>query len=79
MARLNLWMFCRHAKLGGDVGVNPEHAGEIVYPIRPGNALNSHSRDWNVWLGRRTLGLSCLAAASVTQLQMRRRQLMDAL
>ncbi len=54
------WRFSGHVQLIGDPGVDPEHAGEIIYLIWPGNASGSPRRSWKMLLGRGASGLPCL-------------------
>lgn len=45
--------------------VDPEWAGEITHLIYPGTPLELLGRNWEVWLGSRTSGTSCLASCHV--------------
>ncbi len=45
------WASSGYVQLVGDPGVAPEHAGEIIYLIWLGNALESPRRSWKTLLG----------------------------
>ncbi len=46
-----LWRLSRPVQLVGDPRVDPEHAGEIIYLIWPGNTSGSPRRSWKTLLG----------------------------
>ena len=45
-------------------GVDPEHAGGIIYLIWSGTASGSPGRSWKTLLGREMSGLPCLSCLS---------------
>lgn len=49
--------FSGHILLGGDHGADPEHAGEIICLIWPGNTSRCPCSSCRTWLGRGTSGL----------------------
>lgn len=61
--RISLEVFSVRVQLGGDAVVEPELAGEIIYPILPGNTSGSPRRSWRVFLGRRTSGIPSLGCS----------------